>query len=208
MTLRLSLPSLGVLCLALAVPANASQPMSGSYGPLALVVGDDGSVHGVFAERQIGNGTPEAPQFDCLFLLVGHVEGDRADVVTWFPGKAERIGGELHLGAEPSLRLAENHGGCLMTTGDMKGAPYDLLLDERREDWIGAGLVAAERAILHPSPTNAPGRSRPYLVRFDPVAVLAQRPGWIHVEYLEATDRPVTGWLREADVVLSAAARP
>ncbi|KQT86863.1 hypothetical protein ASG48_17670 [Aurantimonas sp. Leaf443] len=170
-------------------------------------MGDDGYVHGVFAERRVGNGTPEAPQFGCLFLLAGYLEGDRADVDTWLPGEVERIGGELRLDAVPSLRLAENHGGCLMTTGDMKDEPYDLLLDELRDDWIDAGLVIAERTTLYPSPVDTPRRSRPYLVRFDPIAVLARRPGWIHVEYLEARDRPVTGWLPEADVSLSAAAR-
>lgn len=208
MTLRLALLSLGALLLAPAVPSIASQSLSGSYGPLALAVGDDGAVHGVFAERRVGNGTPEAPQFGCLFLLEGHMEGESARVVTWFPGEAERIAGKLDLGAEPSLQLDENHGGCLMASGDMRDAPYDLLLDEQRANWIGAGLVTAERAILHPSPTDAPGRKRPYLVRFDPVAVLARRPGWIHVEYLESADGPVTGWLREAEVALSAATGP
>ena len=208
MTLRLSFLSLGALLLACVAPTSASQPLSGSYGPLALAISDDGLVQGVFAERRVGNGTPEAPQFGCLFLLGGHLEDGRADVVTWLPGEAERIGGELRLGEKPSLQLLENHGGCLMTTGDMRDAPYDLLLDERRDDWIGAGLVTAHRAILHPSPTDAPGRRRPYLVRFDPVAVLARRPGWIHVEYLEAVDGRVTGWLRETDVSLSMPPHP
>ncbi len=207
MTFRLSLLGFGALLLA-SVPSSASPMLSGSYGPLALIVGEDGAVNGVFAERRVGNGTPEAPQFGCLFLLEGRLEGGEADVVTWFPGEAERIRGELRLGAEPNLQLEKNHGGCLMASGDMRDAPYDLLLDERRDDWIGAGLVTAGRAILHPSPPAAPGRRRPYLVRFDPVAVLARRPGWIHVEYLEAADGRVTGWLREADVTLSASSGP
>lgn len=206
MTLRLLL-GFGALLLAAVGPSSASQPLSGSYGPLALAVGSDGSVHGVFAERRVGNGTPEAPQFGCLFLLEGRMEGGSARVVTWFPGDAERIGGELRLGVEPSLRLEENHGGCLMTTGDMRDEPYDLLLDEERNDWIGAGLVTAERAVLRPEPVDAPGRTRPYLVRFDPVAVLARQPGWVRVEYLEAADGRVTGWLREDDVALSAPPR-
>lgn len=208
MTLRLSLLDLGALILACAVPSSASQPLSGSYGPLALTVSDDGAVHGVFAERRVGNGTPEAPQFGCLFLLAGRLEGEKAEVITWVPGDPERIAGELRLGAKPSLQLEENHGGCLMETGDMMDAQYDLLLDERRDDRIGAGLVTAERAILHPSPADAHGRKRPYLVRFDPVAVLARRPCWIHVEYLEAADGRVNGWLRETDVSLSIPPRP
>ncbi|ALN75013.1 hypothetical protein [Aureimonas sp. AU20] len=205
---QLSFLGLVLLLLVSVVPSSASQSQSGRYGPLALIVRDDGMIHGVFAEQRVGNGTLDAPQFGCLFLLEGRTEGERARVDTWFPGEVEHIRGELRLGAAPSLRLEENHGGCLMASGDMKDAPYELHLDERRADWIGAGLVTAERAILHPEPIDAPGRKRPYLVQFDPVAVLSQRPGWVRVEYLAAAGGPVTGWLRDADVAFSAPTRP
>ncbi len=72
----------------------------------------------------------------------------------------------------------------------MKDAPYGLLFDEPHPDWIGAGLVTAERAILHPEPAEAAGRKRPYLVAFDPVAVLARRPGWVRVAYLDGAAGP------------------
>lgn len=199
---------IAAMLLACAAPSSASQAQSGRYGPLALAVLRDGAVHGVFAERRVGNGTPESPQFGCLFLLEGRMEGGTARVSTWVPGEAERVTGELRLGAHPSLQLEENHGGCLMTSGDMKDEPYDLLLDETRDDWVGAGLVTAERTVLHPDLLDDPGRRRPYLVRFDPVAVLARQPGWISVEYLEASEGRVTGWLRDADVALSAAPAP
>ncbi len=181
-------------------PSAASRTLSGRYGPLALAVAADGSVHGVFAERRIGNGTPDTPQFGCLFLLDGRLQGETAIVTTWLPGQAERMSGVLRLGAAPSLQLEGNPGGCLMTSGDMTDAPYALTFDEPRANWIGTGLVTAERAILHPEPVERPARERPYLVRLDPVAILARRPGWSRVEYLEAGPRPVTGWLRDGDL--------
>ena len=183
--------------------AAQQQERSGDYGPLALAVSEDGSVHGVFAERRVGNGTTNAPQFSCLFLLEGRLNGNRGQVETWFPAESERIRGTLQLGEQASLQLEDNHGGCMMTTGDTKNAPYELSLGERHSGWIGAGLVIANRAILYPSPISVPGRKRPYLVKFDAVAVLARRSGWIHVEYLEADGKPITGWLRDDAVGLS-----
>ncbi len=183
--------------------AAQQQERSGDYGPLALAVGKDGSVHGVFAERRVGNGTTNAPQFSCLFLLAGRLNGDRGQVETWFPAEGERIRGKLQLGEQASLQLEDNHGGCLMTTGDMKNAPYELSFGERHTGWIGAGLVIANRAVLYSSPSSVPGRKRPYLVKYDPVAVLARRSRWIQVEYLEAEGKPVTGWLRDDAVGLS-----
>lgn len=194
----------GILLLTSLVPSSASQTLSGRYGPLALAVALDGSVYGVFAEQRVGNGTLDAPQFNCLFLLEGRMDGDAAFVTTWFPDEAERIRGTLRLGRDPSLQLDENPGGCLMTSGDMKDAPYGLIFDETHANWIGMGLVTRERAILYPEPVEATGRKRPYLVEFDPVAVVKRRPGWTRVEYLDGAAKPATGWVRDGDVALSA----
>lgn len=193
-----------VLFLASLTSAGASQSWSGRYGPLALAVASDGSVHGVFAEQRVGNGTLDAPQFGCLFLFEGRMDGETASVTTWFPGEAERIGGTLRLGADPSLQIEENPGGCLMTSGDMVDAPYGLIFDEPHANWIGTGLVTAERAILFPEPIEAAARRRPYLVAFDPVAVLERRPGWTRVEYIDGSTKPAAGWVRDGDVALSA----
>jgi hypothetical protein len=137
----------GLFLLALAFPSLSCATASGQYGPLAIVVLDD-RVHRVFAEGRVGNGSQDSPQFSCLFLLEGRLDRNLARVTTWFPGEPERIGGTLLLGKDAGLQLEENHGGCLMTSGDMKAAPYTLSLDEPREDWIGAGLVTAKRAVL------------------------------------------------------------
>lgn len=194
------------MLLALPSPSSASADVSGRYGPLAITVVHD-RVHGVFAEQRIGNGNEDSPQFSCLFLIEGQLDHGQAKVTTWFPGEPERIAGTLMLGRDSSLRLDENHGGCLMTTGDMKDAPYTLSLDEPRADWIGAGLVTAKRAVLRSSPSARSPRTRPYLVKFDAIAVLEQRPGWVRVEYLGSEDRPVRGWLQDSEVAATIASK-
>ena len=101
------------------------------------------------------------------------MEGGPARACTSVP--EERIGCWLRLGARSCLQLQETHGGCPLTTGDMKREPYDRLLDEERDDWFGAGLITA---VFHPEPIDAPGRKSRNLVPFDPVAVLARQAGW------------------------------
>lgn len=194
-----------VFLLALASASTASPQIAGRYGQLAIAVVRD-RVHGVFAEGRIGNGNEESPQFSCLFLLEGRLVGHQAKVVTWFPGERVRIAGTLRLGKDPSLQLDENHGGCLMTSGDMKDKPFTLDLDEPRVDWVGAGLVTAKRAILRDEPDTRSRQKRPYLVEFDAIAVLEKRPGWVQAEYLGSGSRPITGWLRDSEVAASVAA--
>lgn len=191
----------GLLLLALTVPSLASAASSGRYGSLAIAVVKD-RVHGVFAEGRAGNGTPEQPQFSCLFLFEGHVDRAQARIVTWYPGEPERIAGTLRLGKEASLQLDENHGGCLMATGDMKNAAFVLSMDTPRSDWIGAGLVTAKRAVLHREPDARSTQTRPYLVELDAIAILEQRPGWVRAEFL-GSERPVVGWLRQSEVAVS-----
>ncbi|WP_243214770.1 MULTISPECIES: hypothetical protein [Methylobacterium] len=174
---------------------------SGSYDSLALAVSGD-AVAGVFAEQR-GAADAGAPQFSCLFLLRGTVAGGRAKVETWFPGEPERIPGDLVFTPDgASLTLAEDHGGCAMTTGTMVGTPYTLSRSTGgpSADWIGVGLVTARRTAFRPEPGPAPARA-PYLVRFDPVAVLETRDAWVRVRY-RGEKAPVIGWLPAADLAV------
>ncbi len=95
-----------------------------------------------------------------------------------------------------------------MTSGDMKAAPYTLVLDEPRAEWIGAGLVTAERAVLRGKPDGRSRLTRPYLTKFDAIAILERRPGWVRAQYLGANRGTVSGWLRESEVAVSAPAEP
>jgi len=159
-------------------------------------------VAGVFAEGR-GAADDGGPPFLCLFLLRGTLAGDRARVETWVPGETQRIAGDLAFTPDgAALTLAADHGGCPMATGGMVGAPYALSRTggAAPAGWIGVALVTARRTALRPEPGPAPARA-PYLVRFDPVAVLARRDGWVRARDLGKT-APVTGWLPAADLAV------
>jgi hypothetical protein len=187
----------------LATTASADENIAaGQYGSLSVAI-RDGRVYGVFSEARIGNGTDDAPQFSCIFLLQGRLTGSMAAIDTWFPGDPKRIAGTLDLGGDPGIRLSENQDGCAMTSGDMVGQIYPLTLDARHDDWIGTGIVTAARAVLRPKPIETPKTKHPYLVKFDPFAILESQHGWVRIAYLGETERLVSGWVREDEVSMS-----
>jgi hypothetical protein len=182
----------------------ADTPTSGRYGPLSIAI-QDGTAYGVFFETRVGNGTDSAPQFSCIFLLQGPLEGSKASVLTWFPGDKERIRGVLDLGRSPSLQLQEDQPGCGMASGQMVSEPYSLMLDARHDEWVGVGVVTAKKAVLRQEPVDT-GIKSPYVVQFDPVAVLERRPGWVRIQYL-GEDDSVKGWVRENETSIAPGTR-
>jgi hypothetical protein len=135
-------------------------------------------------------------------LLDGRVSGDGAEVEAWLPDDPERISGTLQTTASDAvLRLDENPPGCAMAA-NMTGEGQRWPLDEARPDWIGAGLVIVDRAVLYPEPAADAARRRPYLIEWDAVAVLERRDGWAHVEFVDA-DTPARGWLRLSELALA-----
>lgn len=197
-------------CLALALlsggDAIAEEPTarSGVYESLTLAVSGR-EVFGVFAEARGADGPGGAPQFACIFLLRGTIEGSRAKFESWFPSEAERISGVLDFSAEGAgVTLAENHGGCLNTTGTMVGEPYRLSrsADVRAEGWVGVALVTTRRAELRREPGPAQKRA-PYLVENDPVVILERKDGWVRALYLGGKS-PTNGWLAGEDLAVVA----
>ena len=85
---------------ALNVSAASAQAKSGLYGNLTLGV-DGATVTGAFSDARTGNGTDDAPQFSCLFVLRG-VSGSGADgatkVMVWSPPDSATTGGTLTFG--------------------------------------------------------------------------------------------------------------
>jgi hypothetical protein len=61
--------------------------------------------------------------------------------------------------------------------------------------------VTARRAVLRTEPGPAPARG-PYLVAYDPVAVLERRAGWVRVRY-QSGKAPVEGWLPTTDLAVA-----
>ncbi len=191
-----------VLCLAAALLAAApamAATLSGLYDGLLLDVQGD-RVEGAYTSTRRGNGTDDAPQFSCAFLLRGHIRDGKAAIQTWTPGDSEVVPGQLTLAqGSATLRLQQDQDGCGMAVGGMARSDFDLSFFQPGADWIGVALVHARRAVLHAAPA-ADTRHVPYLVAFDAVAVLARQPGWVQVRYLGG-NKPVTGWLQAADLV-------
>ncbi|BAU92000.1 hypothetical protein MPPM_3395 [Methylorubrum populi] len=198
----------GLAVLALCGAAVAAPALrSGAYGSLTLAV-DGEAVSGVFVEGR--GGADGVPSFHCIFLLRGRLAGGRAEIETWFPGEPERIRGSLAVTPEgAALTLAEDHGGCPMTTGSMVGKPYALIREAGEEAgepvqaWRGVALVTAKRTVFRPAPGPAPKRG-PYLVEHDPVVILERRDGWVQALYRGGA-KPLAGWLPEADLAAATA---
>ena len=186
-----------------AVPARAQAPASGQYGRMTLAVAG-GTVSGVFSSFRMANGTGAAPQFSCIFLLRGPLQGTRAHVTTWFPREkpSDSIEGDLVFEhGTATLTLAENPGGCMMTgeyfERQQPGTelqPEAMPLTRPQPAWAGVAMVTANRATRRSRP-DAPPPPTPYVVRYDAVGVLERRGAWLRVS-VPGAKTPTSGWLR------------
>jgi hypothetical protein len=87
----------------------------------------------------------------------------------------------------------------------MAHAPLTELLSARGKNWIGVGMVSADRAVLRPTPA-ATSRRTPYLVHFDPMVILQRQRAWVQLTSLGGKT-PVTGWLQKSDRAPQTASR-
>ena len=177
----------------------AKATLFGQYDGLLLDV-QGNRVTGVFTTSARGIGTDDAPQFSCAFLLHGRLNRGTAAIETWTPGDDAIIPGQLTVaGGTASLRLQQDQDGCAMAGGDMVRSDFTLTRSQPGDGWIGVAMVRSRQAVLHAAPA-ADNRHAPYLVAFNAVAVLARQPGWVKVRYL-GNVKPITGWLRDSDLV-------
>ncbi len=189
------------LLLAAAVTMAAGLPPSGDYGQLKLAF-SDGRVTGEFYDYRPGNGTDQAPQFSCGFALVGTWKPGTIEAVvqTWWPNEdapEARIRGRLLMdGAAATLSLDKNPGGCDMTGDDFKGQPFSNDLSASR-NWLEVREVRSSRARFSDAPLGPPRRG--YVTRGDIIGIVGRQGAFVHVEYASG-NRPVTGWLRAADL--------
>lgn len=189
-----------VAAIASASPLSATTlARSGDYDSLTLVV-VDGIVTGTFWDAR-GLGPGGGPQFTCIFMLRGKVDGDRAKIDTWAPGEKDHIAGELVFEKRyVKIKLTEDHGGCLATDGDMVHQFYRAIFEKEGTGWLGVAMVAVEQASFRPSP-GARAPRKPYVVRYDPLVILARKGNWLRVRYLNGT-KPVTGWMRRKELFI------
>ena len=173
------------------------QAKSGLYGNLTLGV-DGTTVTGVFSDARVGNGTDDAPQFSCLFLLRGTLDGSVAKVTAWLPPEKATTGGTLTFEKESvKLRLEGDPPGCAATGDEFASAAYEepSMMDGK---WTSVRLVTADSADVRQAPVD--GSSRKTRLSKGEVVVIYRRIGaWLEGEDLNAS-RPVRGWLRESDL--------
>jgi hypothetical protein len=185
---------------ALGVSAASAQAKSGLYGNLTLGV-DGATVTGAFSDARTGNGTDDAPQFSCLFVLRGE-SGSGADgatkVTVWSPPDSATTSGTLTFVKDTAkLRLEGDPPGCAATGDKFASAPYEepSVMDGK---WSSVRLVSAATAEVRQAPVNG-SSAKARLSKGDVVVIYRRIGPWLEGEDLNAR-RAVRGWLRASDL--------
>jgi len=176
------------------------QAKSGLYGNLTLGV-DGGTVTGVFSDARIGNGTEDAPQFSCLFLLRGTLDGSTAKVTAWSPPEKAATGGTLSFAKDTvQLRLDGDPTGCAAMGDEFASAAYEepSVMDGK---WTAVRLVSVGSADVREAPVDSSSR-KTRLSKGEVVVIYRKIGPWVEGEDLNAR-RAVRGWLRESDLAPS-----
>lgn len=180
--------------------AASGQAKSGIYGNLTLGV-DRTTLTGVFSDARPGNGTEDAPQFSCLFVLRGVLtrEPDGATKVTvWSPPDSATTSGTLTFEKDTAkLRLAGDPPGCAATGDKFASQAYE---EPSVKDgkWSSVRLVSATKAEVRQAPVNG-SSAKARLSKGDVVVIYRRIGPWLEGEDLNA-QRAVRGWLRESDL--------
>jgi hypothetical protein len=162
---------------------------------------DDGKIFGFFDNpftRPAKNDPDE--NLTCRFFFSGSALGDgsiRLD--TWYPDEQT---GHIETGAPIVLR--ERSGAWVATvTGALPNcdAPTietdDFLTLDRPEPWKSIGFINKARSFLYSEP-NEGSRTKAYLVRSDPAALLQGNIGWLHITYIGHGSN-LSRWLKRSD---------
>jgi hypothetical protein len=188
----------------LAVVAGVStafgQAKSGLYGNLTLGVAGT-TVTGVFSDARVGNGTEDEPQFSCVFLLRGTLDGSAAKVTVWSPAERATTDGTLSFEKDAvKLRLEGDPPGCAATGDEFASAAYEepSVMDGK---WTAVRLVSAGTADVRQAPVDS-GSRKTRLSKGEVVVIYRKIGPWLEGEDLNAR-RAVRGWLRESDLAPS-----
>jgi hypothetical protein len=185
---------------AVGLSAACAQAKSGLYGNLTLGV-DGTTVTGVFSDARPGNGTEDAPQFSCRFVLRGVLASapdGAAKVTVWSPPDSATTSGALTVAKDTAkLRLEGDPPGCAATGDEFASAAYEepSVMDGK---WTSVRLVNATAAVVRQAPLNG-SSAKTRLSKGDVVVVYRRIGPWLEGEDLNAR-RAVRGWLRESDL--------
>jgi hypothetical protein len=162
---------------------------------------DGATVTGTFSDARTGNGTDDAPQFSCLFVLRG-VSGSGADgatkVTVWSPADSATTDGTLTFVKDTAkLRLEGDPPGCAATGDEFASATYEepSVMDGK---WSSVRLVSAATADIRQAPVSG-SSAKARLSKGDVVVIYRRIGPWREGEDLNAR-RPVRGWLRVSDL--------
>jgi hypothetical protein len=191
--------------LAAAVVGAQAQVVSGLYGSLTLGVNGT-AVTGVFADSRPGNGTEEAPQFSCSFLLRGTVAADgkgAIPVTVWSPSEGTQVNEAQTKGTltveqgTAKLSLEGEPPGCAETGDRFAGKAYQEPA-VKTGAWTAARMVSGAAVRLQEAPVSG-GSGRGRVGKGEVVVVDRKIGPWLQVETV-FTAKPVRGWLRESDL--------
>jgi hypothetical protein len=180
--------------------AAFAQAKSGLYGNLTLGV-DGTTLTGVFSDARAGNGTEDAPQFSCLFVLrgtSGSGPNDAVKVTVWSPPDVAATSGTLMFEKDTAkLRLEDDPPGCSATGDEFVSTSYEEP-SVMNGKWTSVRLVSAASAEVREAPVDG-SSARTRLAKGDVVVIYRRIGPWLEGEDLNARRR-VRGWLRERDL--------
>lgn len=179
-----------------------TQPESQLDFRRVYIADDNGKISGFFdnpltrpAENDLeGNLT-------CRFFLSGSTVDDGSiRLETWYPGE---LMSQFQTGA--SIVLREKSGAWVATvTGDLPNcdAPTvetgDVLTLDQPKSWKNIGYINKSISPLYSKPSEG-SRTKAYLVRHDPVALLEGNTEWLHIIYIGHGSN-LSRWLKRSDV--------
>ena len=196
--LSLLLSLAGAFCFHPALAANPEIRSGVDEGMMLHIAKDPRSqlVTGYFMSTRLQG------QFSCIFYFKGKATGPSFEIETYFPETPnEVIRGKLTV-VKPGLfkiSLVEDHGGCwnVMVFAN-KNEPVEFSVGFAHPRWTAIKVLKAEKAHFFESPeSKAPKKG--YLVVGDPVGVTEARGEWLKVDYLTASKKLVSGWMKQAD---------
>jgi hypothetical protein len=200
MTAALGRAILFTIATAAGLNGALAQAKSGLYGNLTLGV-DGTTVTGVFSDARAGNGTEDAPQFSCLFVLrgtPGNGPNDAVKVTVWSPPDVTTTLGTLSFEKDTAkLRLEGDPPGCSASGDEFASEAYEepSVMEGK---WTSVRLVSIASADVREAPVDS-SSARARLTKGDVVVVYRRIGPWLEGENLNARRR-VRGWLRERDL--------
>ncbi|MEM5446684.1 MULTISPECIES: hypothetical protein [Paraburkholderia] len=138
----------------------------------------------------------------CRFFLTGKLSSaGEVKLDTWYPterGKADETGASVALKKRSDGTWIATLSGALPNCDVPTIATGDFLKLDTPQPWRVINYVAVPKSILYSAPADS-SRTKAYLVRLDPVAVLETRSSWSRIDYL-GKGGGLVRWVKSSDL--------